>query len=266
MPRLNVLRNLALAALICGGAAASDRAEAVEFAVTGDLFFIEAFNNDALQSGVDTAIRTRLANGAAFSGTFTAETGAVDTNPDPNLGDYRDFITNGAMSAGGFGAVSGAPNCVSADLDCRLEVANDTIFSPGGDPFDRAALSTGFFEFQALTDAVIADSGADSGVPFFDLNDTPFIGSVFLSAGFAIGLVDSDAAVDPSNFQFDTGSFSLFIPGGFQENGSELARYNFELRNLAVGAPASVPLPAVAPIFGLTLIAVGAAAYRRRQA
>lgn len=228
----------------------------VAFNVSGNIFFTSSDNTAGLQPGVEAAVRAALADGVALSGRYVVDLDVADSDPDPAVGVYQPIITGGQLSVAGFGFETSSFACVNAALDCREQVQNDLVSLGGGEFLDIVTLLTGFLSSDALTQNVIDASGAVSSSLFVDLIDTPILANIGLTAA-AVGLVDDDGIVDPSAVGFSSGGLAVILSSGFnQANIFTFARFNFEIRDLAVVA--SVPAPASAPLLfagmGLLLI------------
>lgn len=257
--RLKYLKYAAL--LVALTALPLQAASATKYVVSGDLVLTSIVDNGALQAGVEAALLARVADGTPFRGVFEGDLDVSDVAPgDANLGDYRGFVADGAMSIGAFASTPGTHNCLNPAIDCRQEVANDV--PAGSTVFDRVGILSGLVDMDDLTAAVAADSGAVANSQFTDFDDSPILASLFIG-GSGLDLFSSDGVVDPLSGLFSTGGLSLFLTSLFNEPGSPLqfARYNFELRNVSVEA---VPVPAALPLAATGLAVFGAAAWRRR--
>lgn len=256
----SIIGAAALAALAVAPFHAS--AAPVQFVVTGEIFLSQTTNVGGLQAGVESSLLSRIPDGTSLSGVYAADLTAPDVAPgDPNLGDYRDFITNGALSVGAFDSTPGSLNCVNAALDCRQEVVNDAVFVPGSGFQDRVGILTGFLDLDGLTAAVVADSGAVSSSQFTDFDDAPIVANLFLGRG-DIDLFDNDAAIDPLSGLFTSFSLTVFVPSIFQSDVSDpAARFDFEIRN-ALLTP--IPVPGALPLAASGIVVLGLIARRRR--
>lgn len=220
----------------------------VSFNVSGNIVFTSSENTAGLQSGVEAAVLAALADGTALSGRYVVDLAVADSNPDPAVGVYQPIITAGQLNVAGFGFEPSSFACVNAAFDCREQVQNDGISLGGGQFLDSVQLLTGFLSSQALTQNVIAASGAVSNSPFLDLTDAPITANLGLSV-FAADLVDNDGIVDPAAIGFEKGGMAITLASVFNQPGgsaASFARFNFEIQDLVVSA--SVPLPASAPL------------------
>jgi hypothetical protein len=101
----------------------------------------------------NAATRSNIVNaldGKAFSVSFDLNFATPDSDPDASQGLFLGSVSNTAATSGSFGFAPIVNSCVSPDLDCYLEVANDQF----GFGIDTYFLRTGFVQSDALNTLV----------------------------------------------------------------------------------------------------------------